>query len=220
MEIIDELEPNRREPLHRRHRLPEPGRLERLQHRDPHHRWSKGIGRVIRSAAGSWPTRTRRPNTRRPSPRAEGFARSWKGGGRTSHDLVPAAQSSPTMPCGSASLDRTFEHGLGLFETFRTWNGQPTAVTRHLERLRRSARELELPLEPGQLARCSQAVTGSLEGCGCLQAAMSGSGLPSPGGVSEAGQPGSTVWMAAGPLPPPTPTPGAPDRAGDPRGPR
>ena len=37
MEIIDELEPNRREPLHRRDRLPEPGRIERLQHRDPHH---------------------------------------------------------------------------------------------------------------------------------------------------------------------------------------
>ena len=25
-------------------------------------------------------------------------------------------------------LDRTFEHGLGLFETLRTWNGQPTLL--------------------------------------------------------------------------------------------
>ena len=25
-------------------------------------------------------------------------------------------------------LDRTFEHGLGLFETFRTWNGHPDAA--------------------------------------------------------------------------------------------
>ena len=25
-------------------------------------------------------------------------------------------------------LDRTFEHGLGLFETFRTWNGHPTLL--------------------------------------------------------------------------------------------
>ena len=26
-------------------------------------------------------------------------------------------------------LDRTFEHGLGLFETLRTWNGRPTSRT-------------------------------------------------------------------------------------------
>ena len=47
--------------------------------------------------------------------------------------------------------DRTFEHGLGLFESFRTWNGHPTLLDRHLERLQNSARELGLPLEPGQL---------------------------------------------------------------------
>jgi branched-subunit amino acid aminotransferase/4-amino-4-deoxychorismate lyase len=40
--------------------------------------------------------------------------------------------------------DETFQHGLGLFETFRTWRGHPTLFLRHLERLRRSARELEL----------------------------------------------------------------------------
>ncbi len=43
-------------------------------------------------------------------------------------------------------FDRTFEHGLGLFETFRTWNGHPSLLERHLERLWRSARELKLPL--------------------------------------------------------------------------
>ena len=48
-------------------------------------------------------------------------------------------------------LDRTFEHGLGLFETLRTWNGHPTLLDRHLERLKASAFELGLPLEPGQL---------------------------------------------------------------------
>ena len=36
--------------------------------------------------------------------------------------------------------DETFQHGLGLFETFRTWKGNPTLFPRHLERLRRSAR--------------------------------------------------------------------------------
>ena len=48
-------------------------------------------------------------------------------------------------------LDRTFEHGLGLFETFRTWNGHPTLLSRHLERLCALGRELGLPLEPGHL---------------------------------------------------------------------
>src|SRR5579864_9005483 len=48
-------------------------------------------------------------------------------------------------------FDRTFEHGLGLFETFRTWNGHPTLLDRHVERLKASARALGLPLEPGQL---------------------------------------------------------------------
>jgi branched-subunit amino acid aminotransferase/4-amino-4-deoxychorismate lyase len=42
-------------------------------------------------------------------------------------------------------LDRTFEHGLGLFETFRTWNGHATLLPRHLDRLRASARALGLP---------------------------------------------------------------------------
>ncbi len=48
-------------------------------------------------------------------------------------------------------LDRTFEHGLGLFETFRTWNGHATLLDRHLERMRRSADELGLPLYTGDL---------------------------------------------------------------------
>src|SRR5260370_30341807 len=48
-------------------------------------------------------------------------------------------------------LDRTFEHGLGLFETCRTWNGHPTLLPRHLRRLRRSAAELDLALDPADL---------------------------------------------------------------------
>src|SRR5438128_1858355 len=31
-------------------------------------------------------------------------------------------------------LDRTFEHGLGLFETLRTWEGHPTLLPRPLAR--------------------------------------------------------------------------------------
>src|SRR5260370_35227231 len=46
---------------------------------------------------------------------------------------------------------RTFEHGQGLFETFRTWNGHPTLLPRHMHRMERSARALGLPLDSGQL---------------------------------------------------------------------
>ncbi len=48
-------------------------------------------------------------------------------------------------------LDRTFEHGLGLFETLRTWNGRAVLLGRHLARLSRSAEELGLPLDPAAL---------------------------------------------------------------------
>jgi branched-chain amino acid aminotransferase len=48
-------------------------------------------------------------------------------------------------------LDRTFEHGLGIFETLRTWNGHPTLLERHLDRMKRSARELGLSVDPSHL---------------------------------------------------------------------
>ena len=35
--------------------------------------------------------------------------------------------------------DRTFEHGLGLFETLRTWGGRATLLDRHKSRMLRSA---------------------------------------------------------------------------------
>ena len=40
---------------------------------------------------------------------------------------------------GDRAADRALEHGLGLFETLRTWNGHPSLLDRHLERMRRSA---------------------------------------------------------------------------------
>jgi branched-subunit amino acid aminotransferase/4-amino-4-deoxychorismate lyase len=43
--------------------------------------------------------------------------------------------------------DRTFEHGLGLFETLRTWNGRALLLDRHLARLRSSAKELGIPID-------------------------------------------------------------------------
>jgi branched-subunit amino acid aminotransferase/4-amino-4-deoxychorismate lyase len=101
-------------------------------------------------------------------------------------------------------LDRTFEHGLGLFETFRTWNGHPTLMPRHLERLRRSARELGLPLDPAQLPDAA-AVAELLradrrEGDAMLRIVLCG-------GIDESN--GSTLWMRSAPLPPPFPEGGA-----------
>lgn len=43
--------------------------------------------------------------------------------------------------------DRVFEHGLGLFETFRSWDGRAPLLGRHLARLRASARALGIPLD-------------------------------------------------------------------------
>jgi branched-subunit amino acid aminotransferase/4-amino-4-deoxychorismate lyase len=90
-------------------------------------------------------------------------------------------------------LDPTFEHGLGLFETLRTWNGRPALLGRHLVRMMRSARELGLPLEPSSLPD-ERAVAELLLAQGfttsdaMLRITLSGA---------------SAVWMRAAPLPPP-----------------
>jgi branched-subunit amino acid aminotransferase/4-amino-4-deoxychorismate lyase len=113
-------------------------------------------------------------------------------------------------------LDRTFEHGLGLFETLRTWEGRATLLDRHLARLTRSAEELGIPLDPDALpdeAAIAELVEAeALEGDVMLRITLSG-GLPvavesdalqriTPGG-SHAASSASTLWMRAHPLPPP-----------------
>lgn len=102
-------------------------------------------------------------------------------------------------------LDRTFEHGLGLFETLRTWQGRARLLDRHLERLKHSADALGLPLDTTTLPD-SVAVTRLLEASGhegdvALRLTLTG-------GVSEAAD--TTLWMRSTPLPPPLITgPGA-----------
>ena len=44
--------------------------------------------------------------------------------------------------------DRAFEHGLGLFETLRTWAGRPSTLEAHRARMLRSAEALGLFVEP------------------------------------------------------------------------
>lgn len=97
-----------------------------------------------------------------------------------------------------SALDRAFEHGLGLFETLRTWKGHPTLLNRHLARLARSARELGLPLDPGQFPDHS-AVSSLLNADGRGSDALLRITLS--GGTSETA--GSVLWMRSGPLPPP-----------------
>jgi branched-chain amino acid aminotransferase len=53
--------------------------------------------------------------------------------------LVPAANAT------ISALDRGFVYGDGLFETVRTYAGEPFGLTQHLRRLARSARVFRIP---------------------------------------------------------------------------
>jgi branched-subunit amino acid aminotransferase/4-amino-4-deoxychorismate lyase len=111
------------------------------------------------------------------------------------------------------ALDRTFEHGLGLFETFRTWNGHPTLLCRHLERMLRSARDLGLVLDPDELPD-ERAVARLVDELARMEPRPPGDRrlrlVLSGGGVGRDGESrASAVWMTAGPLPPTTRAGGA-----------
>lgn len=47
-----------------------------------------------------------------------------------------------------SALDHGFLYGMGLFETFRTYGGQPFLLDRHLQRLADGCRTLGIPYEP------------------------------------------------------------------------
>jgi branched-subunit amino acid aminotransferase/4-amino-4-deoxychorismate lyase len=95
-------------------------------------------------------------------------------------------------------LDRTFEHGLGLFETLRTWDGRAVLLGRHLDRLRRSAKELGLPIDPASLPDADAVAellrANHIEGDALLRITLTGS-------LSDSES--STLWMRSAPLPPP-----------------
>jgi branched-chain amino acid aminotransferase len=56
--------------------------------------------------------------------------------------LVPAARAT------ISALDRGFVYGDGLFETVRTYRGEPFGLAQHLRRLGRSARIFRIPFDP------------------------------------------------------------------------
>jgi branched-subunit amino acid aminotransferase/4-amino-4-deoxychorismate lyase len=91
--------------------------------------------------------------------------------------------------------DRTFEHGLGLFETMRTWGGRPVFLAKHRARMMKSAAVLRIPIDPDHfpdekaVARLSEATGDPNDQV--LRVTASGG---SPGA-------GSVVWMKARSLP-------------------
>ncbi len=89
--------------------------------------------------------------------------------------------------------DRVFEHGLGLFETMRTWQGRPVLLDRHLDRMRRSADALGIPIDPADLPDARAVAE--------LIAAESIAGDARLRLVATGGEPGrgiaSAVWLRA-----------------------
>ena len=103
-----------------------------------------------------------------------------------------------TIPLG----DRIFEHGLGLFETFRTWQGRAPFLDRHLARLSQSAAELEIDLAGVRLPDRS-AVEQLTRSTGLPHALIR---LTVSAGRRDEVCP--TAWMTAKPLPPDPPATG------------
>jgi branched-subunit amino acid aminotransferase/4-amino-4-deoxychorismate lyase len=97
-------------------------------------------------------------------------------------------------------FDRTFEHGLGLFETFRTWEGHAPFVEQHNQRLLRSAEELRLSLNPDALPNAAdvRALLDAEGGAGdrLLRVTLSGGTLTKQPGV---------LWMRTSSVPPALP---------------
>ncbi len=86
-------------------------------------------------------------------------------------------------------------HGIGLFETFRTWNGRAPLLERHLDRLTRSASELGISFQraslPDHRTIESFLTSNPHGGESVFRVTLSGGPLSGPG----------RVWMRRGPLP-------------------
>jgi branched-subunit amino acid aminotransferase/4-amino-4-deoxychorismate lyase len=98
--------------------------------------------------------------------------------------------------------DRVFEHGLGLFETFRSWNGRAPLLARHLERLQASAGQLGIAIEsrtlPDQRAVSDLLEATALGGDALLRLTVTGG--------SASGR-AAVAWLSARTLPAPERTP-------------
>jgi branched-subunit amino acid aminotransferase/4-amino-4-deoxychorismate lyase len=99
-------------------------------------------------------------------------------------------------------IDRVFEHGLGLFETFRSWNGRAPLLARHLERLIDSGDTLGIAIQrellPDQAAVSALLEANSLGGDAMFRLTVT---------AGSASGRAPFAWLTARPLPDPEPTP-------------
>ncbi|HEV3163358.1 MAG TPA: aminotransferase class IV [Isosphaeraceae bacterium] len=112
--------------------------------------------------------------------------------------MIWAAGQVMAEPMLTVSIaDRTFEHGLGLFETLRTWSREPVLLARHMARLMNSAQQLGVPVDPAILPTTAAVAellyAQGIKGDALLRITLTG-------GLSASA--GSVAWMRAGPLPP------------------
>ncbi|MEQ1786211.1 MAG: aminotransferase class IV, partial [Acidimicrobiales bacterium] len=104
-----------------------------------------------------------------------------------------------------------FDHGLtvgdGVFETMKATDGRPFAARRHLARLRRSIEllDLQVPYDDDELHAAVLAVLAST-GLPSARVRITVTGGGAPLG-SARGEGAATVFVAAGPLHDPGPTP-------------
>lgn len=108
----------------------------------------------------------------------------------SSHAIIP-----PEAFAISAD-DRILEHGIGLFETFRTYNRRAPSLARHRGRLMRSAQALGIALDP-ELVPDEKAVRDLMAACGINGEARVRITLS--GGSPERGL-AAKLWMRAQPL--------------------
>lgn len=112
------------------------------------------------------------------------------------------------------ATDRVFEHGLGLFETLRTWRGRPSLLDRHLARISRSALALGIPLDPGQRPD-EEAIARLLRAAGADERDVR-LRITLTGGEPATGR--SVLWAQIQPMPPESPPEGLRILQGDPPG--
>lgn len=111
----------------------------------------------------------------------------WLGDG-TGGGLVHAEDATVSV------VDHGFTVGDGVFETMKAVGGQAFALTRHLDRLTRSARGLGLPDPDHELVReaCTEVLGANpLDGPGRLRVTYTGG--PSPLGSDRGGAPATLV---------------------------
>jgi branched-subunit amino acid aminotransferase/4-amino-4-deoxychorismate lyase len=116
----------------------------------------------------------------------------WFRGGIVSDDAVKVSV-----------LDRTIEHGIGLFETFRTWNSHPAVLPRHRQRMLESAGALGLPIDPRHFpdaGAVAALLAATQESPGARPLTDRRFRVTLAGGSSAEPNRGAILWMISGPL--------------------